>query len=328
VAAGFVGCLDQACAELFERRGCCGGSGEEALDLFVRELAGEAVGAEEEEVAGFDFGFDEVGGDVSLGADGAGDDVAQGGAGGFGAGHAAEADLFFDEGVVLGAELDAAVAQAVAAAVADVEDPYAVLGFRLIRRQRGEQADQGGAHAAEAEVALGAGVDGFVGGDDGFFGDGGEGQRVVAVAVAIENVFVFYGMVGVLFGNSFRDQAEDFVDRERAGDFAGCGAAHAVTDDIDSMLDGVAKGIFIGGALAAAIGKGGGGIAHDSGSHEVLPANKSTTSAQELACAFRSAKGTKGGWTNLCGMGRCGAGLFGDRFWGSFRMLLSVARGW
>src|SRR5579859_4439504 len=250
MAAGFVGCLDQAVAELFEGD-CLGihgayGGVEDGFDLFVTQLAGEAVGAEEEEVAGLNFGLNEVGGDADLGAEGAGDHVAQWGAGGFGAGHAAEADLLLYQGVVLSAELDVVVAQAIAAAVADVEYPDAAVFFG----HAGEQGYQRGAHAGQARVALGAGVDGVVGGDYRFFGDAGQGvMRGAAVFFAVAcrvNRSAVSDSVRYSFCDAFGDQLEDFVDGERAGDFAGGGAAHSVADDVDAVFDGVAEGVFIG----------------------------------------------------------------------------------
>jgi hypothetical protein len=152
---------------------------------------------------------------------------------------------------------------------------------------------------------------------------------------------------GVAFGNmlgdAFGDEAENFVDGERAGDFAGRGSAHAVTHDIDSMLDGVAKGVFIGGALAAAIGKGGGGVAHDSGSHVVLPAPKFTTRLQDLAGASDTDVGTDEDWAPgspewLGDSGRIVAGGLVDHEGGlrkmvsgrepPFQIELSFSRGW
>ena len=71
---------DQMCAELFE--GEIGWRA--AIRCGIGEFAGEAVGAEEEEVAGLGFELEDVGGDAGLGSEGAGDDVAQRGAEGFG----------------------------------------------------------------------------------------------------------------------------------------------------------------------------------------------------------------------------------------------------
>ena len=104
------------------RCGRCG-AGEDAGDLEVGEFAGEAVGGEQEEVAGLRGVGGDVGLDVGLGADGAGDDVADGRSLGLSGGEEAGAELLFDQRVVLGEEFERAIAEAVAAAVADVGEP-------------------------------------------------------------------------------------------------------------------------------------------------------------------------------------------------------------
>jgi hypothetical protein len=63
VAAGFVGCLDKAVAVLFEGKAGRGGGVEEGFDFGVGQLGGEAVGAEEKEVAGLGVDFNDVGSD-------------------------------------------------------------------------------------------------------------------------------------------------------------------------------------------------------------------------------------------------------------------------
>ena len=72
---------------------------------------------------------------------------------------------------------------------------------------------------------------------------------------------------------AFCDQAEDFFNGQGAGDFAGCGSAHAVADQVDAVFDGVAEGVFVGGALAATIGKCSCGKTRDSGSHKTSPSH-------------------------------------------------------
>ncbi len=261
MATGFVGLLNEGGAGFVEGFGAGAGAAEDGLDLVVGELAGEAVGAEEVEVAGLDGGFDEVCGDAGLRTEGAGDDVAKGAACGFGAGHTAESDLLFDEGVVLSAEFELAAAEAVTAAVADVDDPEAGVVIDI-----GKDADEGGAHAAEAGVALSAGVDGIVRGLDGLFGDGGECGGWVA-----------WDAQGEAFCDALGDQAENLIDGERAGDFTGSGTAHAVAYDVDAMFDGVSESIFIGRTLAATIGNSGGGMAQNGGGQRSLPESKFTT---------------------------------------------------
>jgi len=277
VAAGFVGCLDEAGAELIERGGVGAGDGgvEKALDSFVGELSGEAVGAEQEEVARLDFGFEDIGGHAVLGAEGAGDDVAQRRARGLGAGHAAEANLFLNEGVILGAELDASFAKKIATAVADVEYPNARLSIG-ISGQACQNSDQGSAHAAEPQVALRAGVNGLVGGDDGIFSNlrnaaGGAVAGVAVAGMAVEGL-VADGVAGFARGfSAFADQAENFIDGQRAGDFSSGCAAHAITDKIDAVFDGVAEGVLVGCALAASVGNCGGCITRDGSGHKESP---------------------------------------------------------
>lgn len=276
MSAGFVGGVDEVGAEGIEGRGLA----EDGFDSGVGEFAGESVGAEEVEVAGLGQDGEGVWGDAALGADGAGDDVAQGGACGLGAGHASEADLLLDEGVVLGAEFKGELAEAVASAVADVDDPELLLV--------GDDGDEGGSHSAEAEAALGAGVDGSIGGFDGLCDESGEGAGDGVVPVARAG---FAAQVGFAAQAGFEDrvvplrgvvrvgsqavwrivpvgeEAEDFLDGEGAGDLAGSGSAHAVADDINAVLDGVAEGVFVGGALSTPVGDGCCGVAKDGGRH-------------------------------------------------------------
>ena len=70
-----VGSFDEGLAGGFEGGG---GGVEDRGDFGVGEFAGEAVGGEEEEVAGVDGVGDDVGLDGGEGPDGAGDDVANG----------------------------------------------------------------------------------------------------------------------------------------------------------------------------------------------------------------------------------------------------------
>ena len=99
-AALFVGGVDESLAGGFERGR--GSVGENEGDLGVGELAGEAVGGEQVEVAGLGRVGGDLGFDRGLRADGASDDVADGRVGGLGAVEQAGADLLLDEGVVAG----------------------------------------------------------------------------------------------------------------------------------------------------------------------------------------------------------------------------------
>ena len=147
---------------------------EELGDAGVGDRLGEAVGAEEDLVAGGELqGVGGVDGDAGVEADGAGEDAALGVDGGLVGGEAAAADQLADHGVVGGELLQRPVAQQVGAAVADVgELEVAVAGDG----GRGH----GGAHAPQARVAGGLVDDGGVrlpdGGGQRLGGLGGVGE--------------------------------------------------------------------------------------------------------------------------------------------------------
>ena len=130
------------------------------LDERIGELAGEAVGAEQKQVAGFGFELEDVGSDAALRAQSARDDVAQRGAQRFQPAHLAHPDLFLDQRVIesdlLQVGVGVRIAQAVAAAVAHVDHPRVALVDQK-RHQRG-------AHAIELWAALRARENGLIGG--------------------------------------------------------------------------------------------------------------------------------------------------------------------
>ena len=225
-AAGLVGGFDEAEGCGIEFRGLRR-DGEGAGDFVLADFAGEAVGAEEEEVAGLDGQLQNLFGDGGLGADGAGDDAAERRVLGLLGGDGAEADLLVDEGVVVGLAAELARAEEIAAAVAGVGDE----GGAGLEKER----DEGGAHTAEAGVALGAFVDGAVGRADG-----------LVEGFARRKVFGVRGEV-----------SHDGVDGEAAGNFAAGRAAHAVTDDEDAAIRTEAEGVFVVVAEAAVAGLGG-----------------------------------------------------------------------
>ena len=82
-----------------------GSADEDPGDFSVVEFAGETVGGEQVEIAGLDGVGDDVGFDGGLRADGAGDDVADGGTHGLIAAEETGADLFFDQRVIVRDEL-------------------------------------------------------------------------------------------------------------------------------------------------------------------------------------------------------------------------------
>ncbi len=96
VAAGLVGCGDQPRAQLVEGNI----DAQDGLDERIGELAGEAVGAEQKQVAGFGFKLEDVGSDAALRAQSARDDVAQRGTQRFSLAHLAHPDLLLDQGMI------------------------------------------------------------------------------------------------------------------------------------------------------------------------------------------------------------------------------------
>ena len=133
-AAGVVGGVDQGGAG----GGAVGLGGEELGDAGVGDRLGEAVGAEQDLVAGVEVdGVGGVDGDAGVEADGPGEDAALGVDGGLGGGEAAAADQLADDGVVGGDLVEGAVAEEVGAAVADMgqlELPLELLGIPDKRR--------------------------------------------------------------------------------------------------------------------------------------------------------------------------------------------------
>ena len=260
-AAVGVGGVDEGLADRFERRA---GSvhpseqarwgpriaAEDAGDGVVVEFAAEAVGGEQEEVAGKDVVGGNVGFDGGLRADGASDDVADGRGGGLKAADEAGAELLLDQRVVLGEEVKRAAAKEVAAAVANVGEPerWAGRGGRVMRRQRGvfqKGSDESGAHAAQGARTLGAVEDRSIGGADGAL-EAGVGMigriRLAAVARghgAGEGFGCAAGMGGV------GEACEEGLGGEMAGNFAGSGAAHAVADDKGAVLRQRGAGVLI-----------------------------------------------------------------------------------
>src|ERR1035441_4010492 len=117
-----------------------------------------------------------------------------------------------------------AAAKAVTSAVASVEAANAAL--------LDDQGYHRGAHAAEFGVGLRTGVDGFVGGEDGL----------------VDHFLERH------VGSAAGEQAHEFIDSEGTGYLPGRRAAHAVADEIDAVLSGVAECIFVGEAFAAPVG--------------------------------------------------------------------------
>ncbi len=217
VAAGGVGCGDERGGGLVER----GVGVDGALNDGVGDVAVEAVGAEQEDVAGHDVDGDGVGGDEELVAEGAGEEMAVCADGGLGFGEDAEADLLIDHGVVAGELAGGAVAEEVAAGVACVGDDGGV--------EAQGAGDDGGGHAGAA-------------GDDGAAGVGifveGAGAGVALVVDGLVGVLHEFGQEGDVH-DAFGDLAEaghHGLDGDARGDFAALLAAYAVGEGEEPSL--------------------------------------------------------------------------------------------
>ncbi len=100
-----------------------GSADEDPGDFSVVEFAGETVRGEHVEISGLDCVGDDVGFGGGLRANGAGDDVADGGTTGLIAAEETGADLFFDQRVIFRDEFEGVGAESVTAAVTDMGDP-------------------------------------------------------------------------------------------------------------------------------------------------------------------------------------------------------------
>src|ERR1039458_1145521 len=135
--------------------------------------------------------------------------------------------------MVLSTELYLAIAQPIASAISDIQNPDA----RFMFRNASKQPHQRSAHAAESQITLGARVNGLIGGDHGLFRNVGQ---QVQQTVVLANL-----------ADPLRHQAQNLVDSQGTGNLSGSSSAHAVANDIDSVLYGISKSVFIGCALAA-----------------------------------------------------------------------------
>ena len=212
---------------------------EDGGDLGVGELAAEAVGTEEEDVALPDVDDAGVDLDALVGADGAGDHVAPGEGGHVFRAEEALLDEVVGERVVAGHLLQRAVAEAVHPAVAHVGDHRAPL--------HEVEPDEGGPHPAPPPVLAGLPVDVAVGPVEP--GDEAARPRLRAAEGAVR----WPGGLPVLHG------ALDVLDHRARGDLAGGGAAHAVGDHEEAQVGDHGEGVLVGRAdeaeIALAVGR-------------------------------------------------------------------------
>jgi hypothetical protein len=185
----------------------------------VGDVSVEAVGGEEELVAGEDLEREGVDLDALVDADGPGDGVLLGDLFDLVAAQLPAFDELVEDGVVLGDLLDLAGAHQVDAAVADVGD--------VAVGACDEEGGEGGAHAALARVGLGLLVDARA---RPLHGELEEGEDLLA-GPAARLGRVLLDDVALLL-HLFVDDA----DGERARDLPGGVAAHAVGDDDEREL--------------------------------------------------------------------------------------------
>ena len=169
----------------------------------------QPVGGEEELIAGQDLDGERVDLDPLVDADGAGDGVLLRDLLDLLARELAALDELVEDGVIFGDLLDAAVAQQVDAAVADVGDE----AVRAVDQERRER----GAHAALLRVGAGLFVDLHAGALHRLLEQAEDGARGARLGRR--------GGDGVAL---LLELLVDDADRERAGDLAGGVAAHAV----------------------------------------------------------------------------------------------------
>ena len=197
-----------------------GGAGEDAGDVLLVDHRRQPVGADQEEVAGLGGDGLDVDLDLGLGAECAGDDRALRVVLGLRVGELALAPHLLDQRVVAGQPFEAAGAEAVGAAVADVADRH-LLGLEVDDHRRRRRP-----HPGQLGVAAGLLVDRPVGAFDRLRQDP--------------------------LGWRLRQLAVERLGGRLGGDLTRLSAAHPVGDDED-----VAAGeerVLVGVALAAGVG--------------------------------------------------------------------------
>ena len=237
MAAGFVGGLDQPRAHFLKSQV----EAQQGLDDGVGKFANEPVGAEKKQVTGLSFKFEDVGSYYALRSQRARNHILERRADRFFPAHLAHANLFFHKGVIERDLFQMRVAQAIPAAVAHIHHPRAA----VFHQQRHECS----AHAVKFLIALRARKNGLI--------SGGDSLR------RLDRWGTGPGTLGEPLHHLRNGQA--------AGNLACCSAAHPIAHHIHSMLDGKSKCIFVGRALAAAVGERRGSVMDDSRSQERNP---------------------------------------------------------
>ncbi len=183
----------------------------------------------------------DVGFDVGGAADGAGDDVADGGVVGLFSGELAGAHLLLDVGVVVSELVEGVMTEAITAAISDVCEPDVAPGAAgsVVGRGFEEERDQGGAHAAEAAALAGLGEDAGVSATDGL------GHALL-------------GRSGVL--GSGDEGGDEGVGCESTGDLSTGDSADAVADDEGSVLGRGGAGVLVVATDEAGVGEHGGSV--------------------------------------------------------------------
>jgi len=242
-----VGRLDKCFAGLFEVRRM---TGNDVGNLGIVQFAGETVGGKKKDIAGTERLLSNVYGYRQLSADCAGDDVADGRELRLLTRDEASLDLFLDDGVIRRELLETAVAEQVAAAVADMRDPCGVCSTVIVN----EHGHEGCAHAVERAVFLCALKNGEVGSADSLLEAGlrvirgGNSWTGRPIAAGLDRR---HGTVS----NAVQERLKSQI----AGEFTGRGSAHAVADDKNAVFGGSGAGVLVFAADAAGMGSHGAG---------------------------------------------------------------------
>ncbi len=203
-----IGAGDQSRDDLFTA--CLGEDGD---DLIFDQVVGEAVGAEQELIAGFEFEPKDIGSDALAVSDGLEKGVAKGDVGGIFDADESFAELFLDESLIVGELFDFFVADAVDAAISDVSEQ----GF--VGRDE-QQHGEGGSHVASDAFLFGEFEDFEVCGLDGPFDDLLEPSASFGAGIEGKGFDAAHGVVDVVsdgFGSALACEFAVFVSAHPIG---------------------------------------------------------------------------------------------------------------